>query len=177
MTSETHSRTRRIVRSLGHGHVPRLMMTHESQLEFVSDGRDRVIGEPRLDGDPLVAPSDRQTSARVHKCCGPCLPFGSSKRSHKQQTFDLHLRMNIRLLFRPLITLRSTNVITTASRPIRFHRFTTNVIMSNAGTKPNWASEDGSFKRQVSSFRDVIEKGGKFEPEKGRYHLYVCLAW
>jgi len=39
-----------------------------------------------------------------------------------------------------------------------------------------WASEDGSFKRQSSSFRDVIEKGGKFEPEKGRYHLYVCLA-
>ena len=72
--------------------------------------------------------------------------------------------------------------------------------------KPNWASEDGSFKRQVSSFRDSIEKGGKFEPEKGksgwrgrfedvvrgrkliddrigqsyfagRYHLYVCNAW
>ncbi|KAG7544270.1 hypothetical protein FFLO_03309 [Filobasidium floriforme] len=42
--------------------------------------------------------------------------------------------------------------------------------------KPNWASEDGSFKRQVSSFRDSIEKGGKFEPEKGRYHLYVCNA-
>lgn len=56
-----------------------------------------------------------------------------------------------------------------------------------------WASGDGSFKRQTSSFRDVIEKGGKFEPEKGelasscclhadradtlgRYHLYVCLA-
>jgi putative glutathione S-transferase len=30
-----------------------------------------------------------------------------------------------------------------------------------------WASNDGSFKRQQSSFRDVIEKGGKFEPEKG----------
>lgn len=64
--------------------------------------------------------------------------------------------------------------------------------------KPNWAASDGSFKRQVSSFRDVIEKGGKFEPEKGmcdvpsiaitgrqdssrvstgRYHLYVCNAW
>lgn len=62
-----------------------------------------------------------------------------------------------------------------------------------------WASEkDGSFKRQVSKFRDAIEKGGKFAPEKGklcignllrrernlvgpfflgRYHLYVCLAW
>ncbi|WVR09770.1 hypothetical protein IAU60_006846 [Kwoniella sp. DSM 27419] len=40
----------------------------------------------------------------------------------------------------------------------------------------SWADKSGSFKRQVSSFRDVIEKGGKFAPEKGRYHLYVSLA-
>ena len=30
-----------------------------------------------------------------------------------------------------------------------------------------WASADGSFKRQQSSFRDHIEEGGKFAPEKG----------
>lgn len=36
--------------------------------------------------------------------------------------------------------------------------------------------EDGSFKRKASTFRDVIEKGGKFAPEKGRYHLYVSYA-
>ncbi|KAJ8474123.1 hypothetical protein ONZ51_g7423 [Trametes cubensis] len=35
---------------------------------------------------------------------------------------------------------------------------------------------DGSFKRKPSSFRDFIQKGGKFEPEKGRYHLYVSYA-
>ena len=52
---------------------------------------------------------------------------------------------------------------------------------------------DGSFKRKASSFRDTIEKGGKFEPERGelgrvrvctclltflvdRYHLYVSYA-
>lgn len=58
----------------------------------------------------------------------------------------------------------------------------------------SWASKDGSFKRQASSFRDFIEPGGKFAPEKGtsgckkgnawvlmqsaagRYHLYVSLA-
>ncbi|KAI0628583.1 glutathione S-transferase [Trametes polyzona] len=28
----------------------------------------------------------------------------------------------------------------------------------------------------ITSFRDTIQKGGKFEPEKGRYHLYVSLA-
>jgi len=31
-----------------------------------------------------------------------------------------------------------------------------------------WADKDGSFKRQVSSFRDRIEEGGKFAPEKGK---------
>lgn len=34
-----------------------------------------------------------------------------------------------------------------------------------------WASEDGHFRRQVSSFRDQISNEGKFKPEKGRYHI------
>ena len=44
-----------------------------------------------------------------------------------------------------------------------------------SGTKA-FASSDGRYHRQVSSFRDVIQKGGKFEPEIGRYHLIVALA-
>lgn len=41
-----------------------------------------------------------------------------------------------------------------------------------------WASEDGHFKRQVSTFRDVISPDPKadFPAEKGRYHLYVSYA-
>ncbi|KAI0792281.1 glutathione S-transferase [Abortiporus biennis] len=35
---------------------------------------------------------------------------------------------------------------------------------------------DGSFKRKASTFRNFIEKGGEFAPEKGRYHLYVSYA-
>lgn len=35
---------------------------------------------------------------------------------------------------------------------------------------------DGSFKRPDTVFRSFIEKGGKFEPEVDRYHLYVSLA-
>ncbi|GLB42169.1 putative glutathione S-transferase [Lyophyllum shimeji] len=35
---------------------------------------------------------------------------------------------------------------------------------------------DGSFKRAPTSFRNSIEKGGRFEPEPDRYHLYVSLA-
>ncbi|KAF8908454.1 glutathione S-transferase [Mucidula mucida] len=37
-------------------------------------------------------------------------------------------------------------------------------------------SDDGSFKRAPMVFRNAIEKGGKFEPELGRYHLYVSYA-
>lgn len=37
-------------------------------------------------------------------------------------------------------------------------------------------NDKGEFKRKDSSFRNVISKGGKFPPEKGRYHLYVSYA-
>nr|POE51856.1 glutathione s-transferase omega-like 2 [Quercus suber] len=44
----------------------------------------------------------------------------------------------------------------------------------------NWSDpkSGGEFKRQVSSFRDWIEKDpkAKFPAEKGRYHLYVSYA-
>jgi glutathionyl-hydroquinone reductase len=38
--------------------------------------------------------------------------------------------------------------------------------------------EDGSYKRNVTSFRNWIssEKDSIFKPEKERYHLYVSLA-
>src|ERR1700748_2990095 len=35
------------------------------------------------------------------------------------------------------------------------------------------ASSDGSFKRQVSKFRNVIDPSGPFPPEKDRYALYA----
>ncbi|TCD60738.1 S-glutathionyl-(chloro)hydroquinone reductase [Steccherinum ochraceum] len=35
---------------------------------------------------------------------------------------------------------------------------------------------DGTFKRRPSSFRNHIQKGDQYEPEKGRYHLYVSYA-
>lgn len=36
--------------------------------------------------------------------------------------------------------------------------------------------KDGSFKRPDSVFRNWVEKGGKFAPEAGRYHLYVAYV-
>jgi hypothetical protein len=34
---------------------------------------------------------------------------------------------------------------------------------------------DGSFKRAASSFRNFIEKGGKFEAEQGKaFHVIFC---
>ena len=38
--------------------------------------------------------------------------------------------------------------------------------MSNAKIT-DWADKSGEFKRQQSSFRDEVKKGGKFEPEVG----------
>jgi len=35
---------------------------------------------------------------------------------------------------------------------------------------------DGAFKRIPSTFRNFIEKGGRFEPETDRYHLYVSYG-
>jgi len=35
---------------------------------------------------------------------------------------------------------------------------------------------DGSFNRKAATFRNQIEKGGDFEPEADRYHLYVSFA-
>ncbi|KAK1226730.1 S-glutathionyl-(chloro)hydroquinone reductase [Marasmius sp. AFHP31] len=43
-------------------------------------------------------------------------------------------------------------------------------------TKGGFYGADGTLKRPPSTFRDFIEKGGKFEPEKDRYHLYVSYA-
>ncbi|KAI8893550.1 putative glutathione S-transferase [Globomyces pollinis-pini] len=40
-----------------------------------------------------------------------------------------------------------------------------------------WANEEGEFKRQVSSFRNMISKNEPvYKPAKGRYHLYVSYA-
>ena len=33
------------------------------------------------------------------------------------------------------------------------------------------SAEDGSFKRKASTFRNTIEKGGRFEPEKGEFTI------
>ncbi|EGG06960.1 uncharacterized protein MELLADRAFT_35938 [Melampsora larici-populina 98AG31] len=49
-------------------------------------------------------------------------------------------------------------------------------IQSSRKEITTWASEDGHFRRQASSFRDQISNEGKFKPEKGRYHIYVSLA-
>ncbi|KAI5123230.1 hypothetical protein M0805_001319 [Coniferiporia weirii] len=43
-------------------------------------------------------------------------------------------------------------------------------------TADNSKVVSGSFVRKPSTFRNTIEKGGKFEPEKGRYHLYVAFS-
>ena len=38
------------------------------------------------------------------------------------------------------------------------------------------AFDEGKFVRKSSEFRDSISKGGTFDVESGRYHLYISLA-
>jgi len=37
-------------------------------------------------------------------------------------------------------------------------------------------SSNGSFKRQKSIFRSIIDEESQYKPEKGRYHLYLSYA-
>ena len=52
----------------------------------------------------------------------------------------------------------------------------TTAAKTKAHTALDEKSSTGEFKRVDASFRNTIEKGGRFEPEAGRYHLYVSLA-
>src|SRR5271170_5524340 len=52
------------------------------------------------------------------------------------------------------------------------HTFSTSAIKMGIS---NYASTDGEFRRKASSFRNHIQVGGKYPPEKDRYHL--CVSW
>lgn len=66
-------------------------------------------------------------------------------------------------------TIRSTNPALLGSLSSTITRNMSGQSQEQAGKGgiTAWADKDGSFKRQVSSFRDRIEEGGKFAPEKG----------
>lgn len=93
------------------------------------------------------------------------------------------------------ILFRTTSSFSTYTRQLHY----THTMSQQQKDITKWASADGEFKRQVrplfllcsprrstladlahtphmiqvSSFRDVVEQGGKYAPEKGRYHLCV----
>ncbi|KAK9461971.1 glutathione S-transferase [Lipomyces oligophaga] len=39
-----------------------------------------------------------------------------------------------------------------------------------------WASKDGEFRRKPSVFRNSVARGTEYEPDKGRYHLFISWA-
>jgi hypothetical protein len=76
-----------------------------------------------------------------------------------------------RLLTRPALA----NAATPRRLPIAttYHRIRNMSTSDEKDKITSWASKDGSFKRQTSAFRDSIEKGGKFEPEKGEWTSWM----
>lgn len=76
---------------------------------------------------------------------------------------------------RSLLTPRRIGPPPGASKDGEFKRFDLPFACEPVGARPNGPMAELRpsivAHRQVSSFRDSIEKGGKFAPEKGRYHL------
>ena len=69
----------------------------------------------------------------------------------------------------PTLTKRTMSSSTSTDQKAQNHGFT-------AANQSKWAGKDGHFRRQQSTFRDEIKKGGKFEPELNRYILLVAEA-
>lgn len=61
-----------------------------------------------------------------------------------------------------------------AAAPVQ-HLISKRTQMSAAKTALD-EMEKGEFKRTAAGFRNQIEAGGRFEPEAGRYHLYISYA-
>ena len=75
---------------------------------------------------------------------------------------------------RPLLRIVRRNLVPIVSSPFQAKRLihSTPITMGIS----NYASQDGEFRRKASSFRNHVEVGGKYPPEKDRYHLYVSWA-
>jgi hypothetical protein len=103
------------------------------------------------------------------------------------------LRRQLKVIQNQQVNITRTVYTLSSLRYLPIHHTSKSSIraMSNSNSSDNhaalapgqkitsWADKDGSFKRQVSSFRDHIEEGGKFAPEKGEscsHHLAEIVA-
>ncbi|KAF9269614.1 glutathione S-transferase Gst3 [Marasmius fiardii PR-910] len=79
---------------------------------------------------------------------------------------------------RPLFTssIPHTSARKNSSNPIAISMTTRDTSNQTAVTTAALTNPDGTLKRPPSTFRSTIEKGGTYEPEKDRYHLYVSYA-
>ncbi|CAO1613187.1 unnamed protein product [Parajaminaea phylloscopi] len=70
---------------------------------------------------------------------------------------------------------RSLPVGSASPLSLRFATMSSSAAQHKDGST-NWASKDGQFRRQESSFRESIAPGAKHPPAVGRYKLFVALA-
>lgn len=81
---------------------------------------------------------------------------------------------SLRQIVRPSITNRLNLLSHHLSTPTRNMSTTTDATHKDGST--NWSSNDGQFRRQVSSFRETISADSKHKPELNRYKLFVAHA-
>ena len=61
-------------------------------------------------------------------------------------------------------------------RPIRSMSETARDVSAQTDLKKLKLEADGSFNRAPSTFRDIIQGGSKYEPEKGICHYYSATT-
>ena len=102
--------------------------------------------------------------------------IGQSPSAHLgmiQLTCQLNHRHPV--LSRSAVLLRNLSAVHPNSSKSNTIRFISQTIPKKMGIS-NYASQDGEFRRKDASFRNHVEVGGKYPPEKDRYHLYVSWA-
>lgn len=97
-----------------------------------------------------------------------------------QHTFQARIFSRLARALKPVrprhLTLDTLFLLKNSSRFTANNMSSDRDVSSQTDISKMKTEEDGSFKRKPSTFRNTIEKGGKFEPERDRYHLYVSYA-
>lgn len=123
---------------------------------------------------------------RPMTCAFPRCPY-KARRDHGARRMNQLLRPALRIHSAHRVRLLATAIKPRSlglrqpppaftQLPHRTMSSTTRDVSHLSDISKSISEPDGSFNRKPSVFRNFVEKGGAFAPEKGRYHLYVSYA-